>query len=84
MVLATVVAAAPATTSAAQAIVTRTAAGTALPTQDAPDEATGPAVEEAKIVLAVVVDDPKGAYYGSAVAAPVFANILRRGWAYVK
>jgi len=40
--------------------------------------------ESSKIVLAVVVDDPKGAYYGSAVAAPVFANILRRGWAYVK
>ena len=40
-------------------------------------------VEAPRIVIAVVVDEPQGAYYGSAVAAPVFGSILRRGWVHL-
>ncbi|MBN1290921.1 MAG: PASTA domain-containing protein [Candidatus Latescibacteria bacterium] len=33
---------------------------------------------EPKIVCLVIIDNPKGSYYGSQVAAPVFKNILNR------
>jgi cell division protein FtsI (penicillin-binding protein 3) len=41
-------------------------------------------VENPRIVIAVVMDEPQGAYYGAAVAAPVFGNILRRGWVHLR
>jgi cell division protein FtsI/penicillin-binding protein 2 len=41
-------------------------------------------VEDPKAVIVVVVDEPQGAYYGSAVAAPVFAGIVKRGLGYLK
>lgn len=40
-------------------------------------------VENPKVVIAVVVDEPQGAHYGSAVAAPVFGAVVRRGWVYL-
>jgi cell division protein FtsI (penicillin-binding protein 3) len=35
--------------------------------------------EDPKVCIAVVVDEPQGAYYGGAVAAPVVSRILQRG-----
>lgn len=40
--------------------------------------------ENARICLAVVVDEPHGEYYGGTVAAPVVAEVLRRGMPFVK
>ncbi|HEU4335468.1 MAG TPA: penicillin-binding transpeptidase domain-containing protein, partial [Candidatus Eisenbacteria bacterium] len=40
--------------------------------------------EGAKICVAVVIDDPRGAYYGGAVAAPVVAEILKNGMKLVR
>ncbi len=37
-----------------------------------------------KICIAVVVDEPQGAYYGGAVAAPVVGRIIERGLVYVR
>lgn len=37
-----------------------------------------------KICLAVIVDEPQGAYYGGAVAAPVVGRILQRGLVLLK
>jgi cell division protein FtsI (penicillin-binding protein 3) len=37
-----------------------------------------------RICLAVIVDEPQGAYYGGAVAAPVVGRILQRGLVLVK
>ena len=34
-------------------------------------------VFDPELVVAVMVKDPKGAYFGSVVAAPIFANIMR-------
>lgn len=40
--------------------------------------------EEPRVVIAVVIDEPKGgAYYGGAVAAPVVGRILQRGLVHV-
>jgi cell division protein FtsI/penicillin-binding protein 2 len=44
--------------------------------------AFAPAEKPALLVL-VVVDEPKGAYYGSKVAAPAVRNILEKGLAYL-
>jgi cell division protein FtsI (penicillin-binding protein 3) len=35
--------------------------------------------EDPKVCIAVIVDEPHGAYYGGAVAAPVVGRILHRG-----
>jgi cell division protein FtsI (penicillin-binding protein 3) len=35
--------------------------------------------DEARVCVAVVIDEPQGAYYGGAVAAPVVGRIIRRG-----
>jgi len=40
--------------------------------------------EDARLCLAVVIDEPQGAYYGGAVAAPVVANIIRRSLPHLK
>jgi cell division protein FtsI (penicillin-binding protein 3) len=40
--------------------------------------------DDAKLCIAVVMDEPQGAYYGGAVAAPVVARILERGLIYVR
>jgi cell division protein FtsI (penicillin-binding protein 3) len=40
--------------------------------------------DDATLCIAVVVDEPQGAYYGGTVAAPVVGRILQRGLAYAK
>lgn len=40
--------------------------------------------ENAKVCLAVIVDEPKGAYYGGAVAAPMVGRVLTRGLVHLK
>lgn len=40
--------------------------------------------DDPKICLAVIVDEPKGAYYGGAVAAPVVGRALSRGLVHLK
>lgn len=40
--------------------------------------------DDPKICIAVVVDEPQGAYYGGAVAAPVVGRILQRGLVLLK
>jgi cell division protein FtsI (penicillin-binding protein 3) len=40
--------------------------------------------EDPKLVVAVVLDDPKGAYYGGTVAAPAVKDILEGGLLYLK
>jgi cell division protein FtsI (penicillin-binding protein 3) len=35
--------------------------------------------DDPKVCIAVIVDEPKGAYYGGAVAAPVVGRVLKRG-----
>ncbi len=40
--------------------------------------------DDARLCIAVVLDEPQGAYYGGAVAAPVVGRILQRGLVYVK
>jgi cell division protein FtsI (penicillin-binding protein 3) len=41
-------------------------------------------VAKPRIVLAVCIDEPKGAYYGGAVSAPVFKNILDNALKYME
>jgi cell division protein FtsI (penicillin-binding protein 3) len=41
-------------------------------------------VEGAKICVAVILDNPHGAYYGGAVAAPVVGEILKNGMKFVR
>ncbi len=38
----------------------------------------------AKVCVAVVIDEPEGAYYGGTVAAPVVGRILRRGLVHLR
>jgi cell division protein FtsI (penicillin-binding protein 3) len=40
--------------------------------------------DEAKVCVVVVIDEPQGAYYGGAVAAPVVGRIIQRGLVHVK
>ena len=40
--------------------------------------------DDPKVCIAVIVDEPQGAYYGGAVAAPVVGRILQRGLPYLK
>jgi cell division protein FtsI (penicillin-binding protein 3) len=40
--------------------------------------------DDPKMVMAVVVDEPHGAYYGGTVAAPVVSKIVERGLVFVK
>jgi cell division protein FtsI (penicillin-binding protein 3) len=40
--------------------------------------------DDPKVCIAVIVDEPLGAYYGGAVAAPVVGRILRRGLPHLK
>lgn len=40
--------------------------------------------DDPKICVAVIVDEPKGAYYGGAVAAPVVGRVLSRGLGHLK
>jgi cell division protein FtsI (penicillin-binding protein 3) len=40
--------------------------------------------DDPKVCLAVIVDEPIGAYYGGAVAAPVVGRILQRGLPHLK
>ncbi len=40
--------------------------------------------DDPKICIAVIVDEPQGAYYGGAVAAPVVGRILQRGLVLLK
>lgn len=40
--------------------------------------------EGARICLAVVIDEPHGAYYGGAVAAPIAGEILKNGMKFVR
>ncbi|MBI2931051.1 MAG: penicillin-binding protein 2 [Planctomycetes bacterium] len=40
--------------------------------------------EDPRVCVAVVLDEPQGAYYGGTVAAPVFAEIVRRGLPHLK
>ncbi len=40
--------------------------------------------EDARICIAVIVDEPKGEYYGGTVAGPVVQEILSRGMAFAK
>lgn len=40
--------------------------------------------DEARVCVAVVIDEPEGAYYGGAVAAPVVGRIVERGLVYVE
>lgn len=40
--------------------------------------------DDARLCIAVVVDEPQGAYYGGTVAAPVVARIVERGLVFVK
>ena len=39
--------------------------------------------EDPRLAIVVVIDEPKGAHYGGVVAAPAFADIARRGLAYL-
>jgi cell division protein FtsI (penicillin-binding protein 3) len=39
---------------------------------------------EARICVAVVLDEPEGAYYGGAVAAPVVGRIIQRGLVFAR
>lgn len=39
--------------------------------------------DAAKIAILVMIDEPKGAYYGGSVAAPVFSNIARETLRYL-
>jgi cell division protein FtsI/penicillin-binding protein 2 len=39
---------------------------------------------EPEIVILIVFDDPKGDYYASSVAAPVFAKIAKRTAEYLE
>ncbi|HEX7900422.1 MAG TPA: penicillin-binding protein 2 [Planctomycetota bacterium] len=40
--------------------------------------------DDPKVCLAVIVDEPQGAYYGGAVAAPVVGRILQRGLVHLR
>jgi cell division protein FtsI (penicillin-binding protein 3) len=40
--------------------------------------------DDARLCVAVIVDEPQGAYYGGAVAAPVAGRIIQRGLVCVK
>ncbi len=40
--------------------------------------------EGARVCVAVILDEPKGEYYGGAVAAPVVAEILKNGMKFVR
>jgi cell division protein FtsI (penicillin-binding protein 3) len=40
--------------------------------------------EGARVVVAVILDEPKGDYYGGAVAAPVVGEILKNGMKFVR
>jgi cell division protein FtsI (penicillin-binding protein 3) len=40
--------------------------------------------DDAKLCIAVVMDEPQGAYYGGAVAAPLVGRIIQRGLVYVR
>lgn len=40
--------------------------------------------DEAKVCVAVILDEPQGAYYGGAVAAPVVGKIIQRGLVHLK
>jgi cell division protein FtsI (penicillin-binding protein 3) len=40
--------------------------------------------EGARVCVAVIIDEPKGDYYGGAVAAPVVAEILKNGFKFVR
>jgi cell division protein FtsI/penicillin-binding protein 2 len=39
--------------------------------------------EDPRIAILVIIDEPKGSHYGGVVAAPAFAEIARRGLAYL-
>ena len=39
--------------------------------------------EDPRIAILVIIDEPRGSHYGGVVAAPVFAEIARRGLAYL-
>jgi cell division protein FtsI (penicillin-binding protein 3) len=41
-------------------------------------------VEGARVCVAVIIDEPKGDYYGGAVAAPVVGEILKNGMKFVR
>ena len=40
--------------------------------------------DDARLCIAVILDEPQGAYYGGAVAAPVVGKIIQRGLIYVR
>ncbi len=40
--------------------------------------------DEARMCVAVILDEPQGAYYGGAVAAPVVGRIVERGLAFTR
>lgn len=41
-------------------------------------------VENPRLVTLVLLDEPKGSYYGGVVAAPVFREVMRRSLAYLQ
>lgn len=40
--------------------------------------------EGARICIAVIIDEPQGAYYGGAVAAPIVGEILKNGMKFIR